>query len=293
MYLLQPEPESSSASILYASDTGSQEEQNCRPLEPERVKIKANFLIARPVPKLSLQFSSKLVLQIQQLAQNHRPVPVLEIRQPLLFKSKFTRGFRQDIKLRSGDLFAHLTECYITSAPVDRDVSNVENQSMNDNNITAAMCFNEMASNIFFRDARCSWQGSVMKTAEPQKSRTCYRFTINDEEKDAARPIRIVMHWEKKNEVAESSDILKEEMFTLFFIDRGARRKNKIATMTKNGLEINVRKVFVLESLQACFDLMDYTDCEKGDPSHAFETRLYTLTLTLGMWVGFQESWFN
>lgn len=258
------------------------------------MKIKANFLLARPVPKCYLRVSSKLLLQIQQLAKDRRPVPVLEIREPLLFKSKCTRGFRQDVKLKSGDLFAHLTESYIKSAPVGRDVSNMEHQSMNDkpataNKIVGAMCHNEAAANIFFQDARFGWQGSAIKS----ESKTCYRFTINNEERDSPRQSWIILQWEKKDQEAESAALPNDESFTLFLIDRRARRKSRIATMTSKEFKIHVRKSFVLDSLHECFDLMEYTNSETGDPSHVFETRLYTVTLTLGMWVGFEEAWFN
>ncbi|KAJ5737243.1 uncharacterized protein N7483_002368 [Penicillium malachiteum] len=296
MYSLQPEAQSSStlAPVLHASDTESQEQS----LDAGRVKIKASFLLARPVPKHSLRVSSKLLLQVQQLPKDHRPVPVLEIRQPLLFKSKFTRGFQQDVKLRSGDLFAHLIESYVKSSPAGRSLSNSEDQTIHGKTFTAnkvvgAICHNEMASKIFFQDARFGWQGRAIEVVGPQKSRKCYRFAINNEERDPACSSGIILQWEKKNEDVESAALLNGEMFTLFLIDRRARRKAKMATITNDRFEMNVRKSFVRESLQDCFDLMGYTDSETGDPRHVFESRLYTLTLTLGIWVGFQEAWFN
>lgn len=199
--------------------------------------------------------------------------------------------------MKSGDFFAHLTESFVKSAPTTKDISNVEQKSINDkpattNNIVGAMCHNEKASNIFFQDARFGWQGSAMKSAGSQMSKKCYRFTINDERK---RPSWIFLQWEKKDEEVESVTLPKEEMFILFLIDRKAKRKSKIATMTKNEFKIHVRKSSVLESLQDCFDLMEYTDSEfeVRNQTHIFEARLYTLTLTLGMWVGFQEAWFK
>ncbi|KAB8218324.1 hypothetical protein BDV33DRAFT_175704, partial [Aspergillus novoparasiticus] len=51
--------------------------QYSRPSQRTRTKIQATFQIARPTPKFSLHLSPKELLQIQQLAQNHRPVPVL------------------------------------------------------------------------------------------------------------------------------------------------------------------------------------------------------------------------
>ncbi|KAJ5977589.1 hypothetical protein N7501_000931 [Penicillium viridicatum] len=102
----------SSQSVVYKEDVRSEE----RPSQYTRTKIQAVFQIAHPAPKFSLRLAPKKLLQIQQLAQNHRPVPVLEIWQPLFRKTKLTRDFHGKVKLRTGDVYATIDESYITTS---------------------------------------------------------------------------------------------------------------------------------------------------------------------------------
>jgi len=160
--------------------------------------------------------------------------------------------------------------------------------------IVAAMCQGaEATSTIHFRDARCSWQASAGSTEQAQ-SMPCYRFTINDEKRDSADPGRMILQWEKRSkENAQTASLVKEQ-FVFFLIDRKARQKSRIATMTPGKLEIAVRKTSILEKLQVCFDLTEPVSSTKAqDPHEALEIWLYTQTLTLGVWVAYQEGWLN
>ncbi|KAJ6104652.1 hypothetical protein N7523_010972 [Penicillium sp. IBT 18751x] len=281
----------SSSSVVYESDTASEE----RPSQSTRTKIQANFQIARPAPKSSLRLAPKLLLQIQQLVPNHRPVPVLEIWQPPFCKSKLTRDFHQRIKLRSGDIYATKDESYMTSSAGPKDPSN-SSSDLESRNITSAkdivtaMCHDDTASNIYFRDARCSWQASV-GTIGASASTPNYRFTIKDEKLDSADPGRMVLQWEKRSKENAPAGSVDAEQFVLLLIDRQAKRKSRIATMTKSGIEIIVRKTSILDGLRVCYDLMGPLDSDGRDSSEALECWLYTITLTLGVWVGYQEGW--
>ncbi|KAJ5389736.1 uncharacterized protein N7496_000804 [Penicillium cataractarum] len=292
----------STLSVNYESDTASDE----RPVsQPSRTKIQANFQIARPPPKSSLRLSAKLLLQIQQLSHNHRPVPVLEIWQPPLRKSKLTREFPQRPKLRAGDIYATLDEPYIPSAPSVRkdstrsDSQESTNSNLQNKDIVSAICQSSSGeaktSIIHFRDAQCSWQASV-GTAGPEKT-LCYRFTINDENRDKSDPGRMIMQWEKRGLAGKdenSSHSFNSDQFVLVLIDRQARRKSRIATMTPGGLEIMVRKTSIMEHLQMCLDLTNpISTATSGDlDAHEnLEMWLYTHVLTLGIWVAQQEGW--
>lgn len=279
--------------------------QKSRPTsQPARTKIQANFQIARPPPKSSLRLSAKLLLQIQQLSHNHRPVPVLEIWQPPLRKSKLTREFPQRPKLRAGDIYATLDEPYISSAPAARkECTNSDSQESTSSNlqnkdIVAAICQSACdkasTSAIHFRDAQCSWQASV-GTAGLENT-PCYRFTINDENRDKGDPGRMIMQWEKRGIAGKdgnSSQSFNSDQFVLVLIDRTARRKSRIATMTPCGLEIMVRKTSIMEHLQVCMDLSNPISTATGDRGahENLELWLYTHVLTLGVWVAQQEGW--
>ncbi|KAF3387581.1 hypothetical protein F1880_000726 [Penicillium rolfsii] len=300
MIFMRQEATRSAVSVNYESDAASDERPTS---QPARSKIQAKFQIARPPPKSSLRLSAKLLLQIQQLTPNHRPVPVLEIWQPPLRKSKLTREFPQRPKLRADDMYATLDEPYISSAPAARKESTKsesrESTSCNlqHKDIVAAICQSTgekaSASTIHFRDAQSSWQASA-GTGGPENT-PCYRFTINDESRDKNDPGRMIMQWEKRALVSKdenSSQSTPSDQFVLLLIDRKARRKSRIATMTPGGLEIMVRKTSIMEHLQVCLDLTNpvATDGER-DAHENLEMWLYTNVLTLAVWVAQQEGW--
>lgn len=267
--------------------------QYSRPSQHTTTKIQAVFQIAHPAPKFSLCLAPKKLLQIQ-LAQNHRPVPVLEIWKPLFRKPKLSRDFHQRVKLRTGDVYATIDESYITtSTGPPKGLFNAEHYgdgATSQKNIVAAMCQSgERTSTIHFRDTQCSWQASI--GTGPAKS---YRFIIKDKNRDTSDPGRMTLQWEKRSKENVSAGPSDAEQFVLLLIDRGARQKSRIATMTPDGFEIIVRKSSILEGLQVCFDLMKpVVSTRVQDPHEALEMWLYTQTLTLGAWVAYQEGWLN
>ncbi|KAJ5759074.1 hypothetical protein N7520_006230 [Penicillium odoratum] len=290
------EPLMSTSSVVYDSDTASEERPSS---QCTRTKIHAKFQVARPPPKSSLRLAPKLLLQIQQIAANHRPVPVLEIWQPPFCKSKLTREFAQRPKLRSGDIYATSNEPYMMRANSSRAQSTISASQDEDNcvphrDIVAALCQSAgetPSSSIHFREARSTWQGSA-GVAGLEKT-PCYRFTIkNDEDakQESETPGRMILQWEKRTSSAKSEP--DSEQFVLFLIDRTARRKSRLATMTRSGLEILVRKSSVMEHLQICMDLTNPLQTTSGASAHeALEAWLYTEVLTLGVWVAQQEGW--
>ncbi|KAE8322496.1 hypothetical protein BDV39DRAFT_209746 [Aspergillus sergii] len=199
---------------------------------------------------------------------------------------KLTRHFHQSVNLRTGDIYATIDESYITnSTGPTKDFSNDEQYgdgATPQKHIVATMCQNdETTSTIHFRNARRSWQASA--GTGPAESTHIYRFTINDENRDSSDPGRMILQWERRSKENISAGSPDAEQFVLLLIDRGARRKSRIATMTPDGLEIFVRKPSVLETLQVCFDLTGpvvYTRVQ--DPYEALEMWFYMQTLTLG-----------
>jgi hypothetical protein len=63
--------------------------------------------------------------------------------------------------------------------------------------------------------------------------------------------------------------------------------------MTTDGFKVVVRKSSILDGLKACFDLMEPIDSEARYSSQNLEAWLYTLTLTLGVFVRHKEGWLN
>ncbi|KAJ5287830.1 hypothetical protein N7478_003516 [Penicillium angulare] len=288
-----------SSSDTYDSDTATDERPSSR---PSRTKIQANFQIAHPPPKSSLRLAPKLLLQIQQLAPNFRPVPVLEIWQPPFRKSKLTRDFVQRPKLRTGDIYATSNENYIINQSAmskQSTKSEVGDANAPHKDIVAAMCQSSSSSSpcsdetpstssstIHFRDARSSWRASkgAMKT-----DKACYRFTLRDEE--GKSDSRMIFQCEKRESGKDAGT--DEEEFMLFLIDRTARKKSRIATMSPGGLEILVRKSSILDSLDICMELTGQLagSGNDGEEHYALETWLYTQVLTFGVWVAQQEGW--
>ncbi|KAJ5225515.1 hypothetical protein N7468_006740 [Penicillium chermesinum] len=286
------EPSMSTDSVDYQSDTGSDERLAS---QPARTKIEANFNVARPPPKSSLRLSAKLLLQIQQLAPNTRPVPVLEVWQPPLRKSKLTQDFHLRPKLKSGDLYATRDEPFIFSANLRKqstksDLTDSSDTHAVDKEIVAAICYptaGEESTSVHFRDSECCWQTGA--AAKPLEGNPCYRFTMRGEDNlDPSQPGRMILQWEKRDTAGKEN---AEEQFILFLIDRQARRKSRIATMSRVKLEIYVRKGSIIETLQLCLDLTKPSTRPGANAHERLETWLFTLVLTLGVWVSQQEGW--
>ncbi|KAJ5980283.1 hypothetical protein N7481_007581 [Penicillium waksmanii] len=299
------QPSMSTASVFSESDTNSDE----RPSSPHTGfggKIQASFQTARPPPKSSLRLAPKLLLQIQQLAPNHRPQPVLGVWQPPFLKSKLTRDFVQRPKLRTGDVYATLDEPFIINSHIHKQSTKSDPpEHTPTRDITAAMCQstnpdNSSSSSIYFRDAQCSWSARA-SMAGPNHDIPSYRFTLQDEKSSESESQigRIILQWEKRelpknsNQNQNQSESQNSDQFVLMLIDRQARRKSRIATMTPGGLEVFVRKSSILESLRVCFNLTSpsATVTSGRDPHDVLESWLYTHVLTLGVWVASQEGW--
>jgi hypothetical protein len=199
--------------------------------------------------------------------------------------------------MRSGDVYATLNESYITtSTGRQRDSSNADQESDGatlQKDIVAAMCHNDnTTSTIHFRDARCRWQTSV--STEPAQSTPNWRFTINNENRDISDTGRMILQWEKRSKENAPAGSMDAEQFVLLLIDRKARRKCRIATMTPGGVKVVIRKSSTLEHLRVCFRLTEpITSMMVQDPHEALEIWLYTQILTLGAWVAYQEGWLN
>lgn len=137
--------------------------------------------------------------------------------------------------------------------------------------------------------------------AGPNHDIPSYRFTLQDEALKAdSESGRIIMQWEKRESKTQNQQQNQNQQqqqntdtFILMLIDRQARRKSRIATMTSSGLEVFVRKSSILESLRVCFNLTSpsATAMSGRDPHEVLESWLYTNVLTLGVWVASQEGW--
>ncbi|KAJ5610686.1 hypothetical protein N7510_007405 [Penicillium lagena] len=277
----------------YDSDTSDERPSS----QPARTKIHATFQIARPPPKSyqRLLRTPKLLLQIQQLAPNHHPVPVLEIYEAHFRKSKLTRDFAQrPPKLAKGDLYAALGEPYITAHTRNQSASsetagNGDDQAQ-EKDIIAVMC--DATSTAYFRDARCSWQASTGTTGAEQ-SAPCYRFAISDENGKELEHSTWIMQWEKKSSSHGIASTDKDQ-FVLFIIDRKTRRRSRVATMDRGGVEVKIRKGALLAHLQKSMDLTSpVPGPSQNHPYGILETWLYTHILTLGVWVASQEGWLS
>ncbi|KAJ5774147.1 hypothetical protein N7457_009043 [Penicillium paradoxum] len=281
----------------YESDTPSEERP---PSQPENIKIHSKFQIARPPPKAPqrLRISPKLLLQVQQLPSNHRPVPVLEVWQPPLCRSKLTKGFPQRPKLGPKDIYATLNEPYIPSsvpqgqAPSQPQSTQLKGDSNNqEKDIIAAICqpsTNNPTSAIHFRNARCTWQASTV----PAGDKNIYKFVIKSKENTGSEQSRMIMQWEKRTvSRRESAAGSHTEHFVLVAIDRKARRKSRVATMNPGGFDITVRKSSVLDHLRTCMALTEPVSGGSSDSNADLEIWLYTLVLTLGVSVASQEGW--
>lgn len=235
-------------------------------------------------------------------------MPVLEIWQPPIHKSKLTKGFLQPLKLGTRDIYARLHEPYITKNKPpqkqghsqDRDTQQSSGWKAQEKDIVAAMCQpssnNNPTSEIHFRDARCVWQASAISTGL-EKNTQCYQFVIkNEENTTGSEQCQMIMQWEKRALSTNESGAPRSqdnEHFVLVAVDRKTRRKSKIATMNRAGFKVTVRERLILDHPRTCLAFPDPVSAGGGsrDSCADLETWLYTHVLTFGIWVASQEGW--
>ncbi|CAP94964.1 hypothetical protein EN45_064810 [Penicillium chrysogenum] len=298
MVSVRPEP---NPTFMDAANNGASDEKPL--ILPTRSKIQAAFLIARSPRKPTLYLTPKLLLQFQQLTSEGRLRSVINIRQPSIRKSKLTREFRQRPKLRSGDSFATYDEPYAIdphNAYQQRGISgqlHEKHRTAHNEDAIAVMCHstsdNAQTPMISFRNDQCTWRIST-RLAGHTKREMRYRFTINYERSDEGLSQSMSMQWEKRlpdgGASASAEGECESGYFALCFIDHEARRKCRIATMTRSGLNIRVRKSSVIEHLQRCMNLAlsPVSGCEYPE---SLEAWLYTHVLIMGAWVADREGW--
>lgn len=233
-------------------------------------------------------------------------MPVLEVWQPPLRKSKLTRGFLQPLKLGTRDIYATLLEPYITNSEQlqkqghsqDREAPESSHCNAPKKDIIAAICHppsnDNLTSEIHFRNARCIWQASASSTG-PEQSTQCYRFIIkNEEHMTDSEQCQMILQWEKRvPSTSETPRFRHTEHFVLVAIDRRTHRKSRIAIMNRGGFEITVRERLILDHPRSCLAFPGPVSADGGslDPCADLETWLYTHVLTLGIWVASQEGW--
>jgi hypothetical protein len=214
-----------------------------------------------------------------------------------------TREFRQRPKLRSGDSFATYDEPYAIdphNAYQQRGISgqlHEKHRTAHNEDAIAVMCHstsdNAQTPMISFRNDQCTWRIST-RLAGHTKREMRYRFTINYERSDEGLSQSMSMQWEKRlpdgGASASAEGECESGYFALCFIDHEARRKCRIATMTRSGLNIRVRKSSVIEHLQRCMNLAlsPVSGCEYPE---SLEAWLYTHVLIMGAWVADREGW--
>ncbi|KAJ5190726.1 uncharacterized protein N7498_009711 [Penicillium cinerascens] len=249
---------------------------------------KTTYQLAHPAAHARhkrLKLRPKLLLQLQQVSQTPRPLPILDILPSTLYLPRLARRFPAMFRGRNGlgpyDLIIVTSELY------ERKVAGVNQASSEDEDedhreVVATIC------QMLQEDARLKGKAEICLNFGPMWEATplpsgSYEFVARTE-----------------NGVRDDT-----KRFTFSVIDPTTRRHPVIASMTKNQLEVFDEYSAVIRSgagagtghTTPSSGMSVVSDMSDEEPNEAnkvtLDDGLRTLIIITGIWVAFREGWSN
>ncbi|GIJ82151.1 hypothetical protein Asppvi_000654 [Aspergillus pseudoviridinutans] len=281
------------------------------PAPQKQLKEQSIFPLAHPPPKPAqrLRLSPRLLLQIQHLSpRSARPLPVLEVWQPSRFAARPCASLP---KLHAGDMYITQSEAY-TSLSGENHNHNFAADSDTDASHEAIVSVIYHApvpkpskkegpapapaqAEVHFPLGGRAWTASATAGGG-------YRFQGRDGEGE------YVLEWKRRGtgkggrtrstsfsssstDPAPGGDSGK---FVLGIVDVKTRRGMRVASLTKRGFEVGCWERLPREALRECVGLGLGSSTDESEPSEGqFRTAVYTMVLTMGVWVASQEGWLS
>ncbi|KAJ5133755.1 hypothetical protein N7448_001224 [Penicillium atrosanguineum] len=255
-----------------------------------------------------LKLRPKLLLQLQQVSQTPRPLPILDILPSTLYLPRLARKFPAMFRGRNGlgpnDLIIVKSELYdrkVASIPEKHTSS--EDEDDDHREVLATIC------QMLREDARSKGKAEICLNFGPTWEATplpsgSYEFVARTD--NGVQVVRWALRGGKNRRVsapagAQVRDDTKR--FTFSVIDPTTRRHPVIASMTKNQLEVFDEYAAVVRShtgtgtgtttpSSARSVISDMSDEEPSDTNKVtLEDSLRTLIVITGIWVAFREGW--
>ncbi|GIC90992.1 uncharacterized protein Aud_007430 [Aspergillus udagawae] len=283
------------------------------PAPQKQLKGQSIFPLAHPPPKPTqrLRLTPKLLLQIQHLSPTStRPLPVLEAWQPSRFAARPCANLP---KLHAGDIYITQSEAY-TSLSGDNHNHNLASGSDSEASHEAVV---GVIYQAHAQKAKSEKEGPAPAQAQAEvhfplgagrwtASATTgggYRFQARDGNGE------YVLEWRRREtgkrgrkrstsfsssttDPAPGGDSVR---FVLGLVDVKTQRGARVASLTKKGFEVGCWERLPLEGLRECVGLGLGSSTDESEElwEGQFRTAVYTMVLTMGVWVASQEGWLS
>ncbi|CAP97904.1 hypothetical protein E8E15_011397 [Penicillium rubens] len=251
-----------------------------------------------------LRFRPKLLLQLQQVSQAPRPLPVVDVLPSTSYLPLIARKFPAIYRTRNGlgpyDLIVVLSEQYdrtVGSIPEKRVSSEDEDEDHRE--VVATIC------QKYQEDARLKGKAEICLNfgpvweASPLPSGS-YEFVAQTE--SGVQIMRWALRGGRNRRMTTPGTQSREDgkRFTFSVIDPTTRRHPVLASMTRNQLEVNDEYSAAVRSgtgpttpssgMSVVSDASD-ADTPLDGGSVTLDDGLRTLIVITGVWVAFREGW--
>lgn len=252
-----------------------------------------------------LKLRPKLLLQLQQVSQTPRPLPILDILPSTLYLPRLARKFPAMFRGRNGlgpnDLIVVKSELYDRKiAGIPEKQASSEDEDDDHREVLATIC------QMLQEDARSKGKAEICLNFGPAWEATplpsgSYEFVSRTD--DGVRVMRWALRGGKSRRVSNPTGTQVRDdtkRFTFSVIDPTTRRHPVIASMTKNLLEVFDEYAAVVRSNtggtttpnSAMSVVSDMSDEEPNEANKVtLDDGLRTLVIITGIWVAFREGW--
>lgn len=252
-----------------------------------------------------LKLRPKLLLQLQQVSQTPRPLPILDILPSTLYLPRLARKFPAMFRGRNGlgpnDLIVVMSELYertVASIPEKHQSSEEEDEDHRE--VVATIC------QMLQEEARLKGKAEICLNFGPVWEATplpsgSYEFVARTE--SGVQVMRWALRGGKHRRTSappgtQARDDTKR--FTFSVIDPTTRRHPVIASMSRNQLEVYDEYSAVARAgngpttpSSGMSVVSDISDAEEPTDANrvTLDDELRTLIIVTGIWVAFREGW--
>lgn len=275
---------------------------------PKSSRPKTSYQLAHPAAHARhkrLKLRPKLLLQLQQVSQTPRPLPIIDILPSTLYLPRLARKFPAMFRGRNGlgpnDLIIVMSELYEqTAASIPEKQPSSEDEDEDHREVVATIC------QMLLEDARLKGKAEICLNFGPVWEATplpsgSYEFVSRTE--NGLKVMRWALRGGKSRRTsaptgAPARDDTKR--FTFSVIDPTTRRHPVIASMTRNQLEVYDEYSAVARASNGPTTpssgmsvVSDMSDAEEPTDANrvTLDDGLRTLIIVTGIWVAFREGW--
>lgn len=254
-----------------------------------------------------LRLRPKLLLQVQQVSQTPRPLPIIDVLPSSMYLPRLARKFPALFRRKNGlcpyDVIIVMSELYErTRAGIPEKQASSEEDDDDHREVVATVC------QMLQEDARLKGKAEICLNFGPVWEATplssgSYEFVAHTD--DGVRVMRWALRGAKtrRGTVPQGTQVREDpKRFTFSVIDPNTRRHPVIASMTTNQLEVHdVYSPAVARSptghttpSSGMSVVSDISDTEAPIDSNdvvTLDDELRTLIIVTGIWVAFREGW--